>query len=108
MKYLLIFLPIFCFAQGGDSTLYGTRIDIDSFGTTSHPDTCWEIKNGWMSLKPGCTLAEYNATKFYGYNYYDDQFFMSGGAVKRVQKDLIVWYLAGDKRIKSSHVIKEL
>lgn len=54
MKYLLIFLPILCFAQGGDSTLYGNRIDIDSFITTSCPDTCWEIKNGWMSLKPGC------------------------------------------------------
>jgi len=83
MKYLLIFLPIFCFGQdtivrgldtmiigrpyyddhsfykewtrirkhkdfthGGDSALYSVRP-----GTV---DTCWEIKNGWMSMKPGC------------------------------------------------------
>jgi len=46
MKYLFIFLPFFAMAQGGDSTLYGVR--------ASTVDTCWEIKNGWMSLKPGC------------------------------------------------------
>jgi hypothetical protein len=48
MKYLFIFLPIFMFAQG--STLYGT---ITPVGPTL--DTCWQIKDGYMSLKPGCT-----------------------------------------------------
>lgn len=27
MKYLFIFLPIFCFGQGGDSTLYAVKFD---------------------------------------------------------------------------------
>lgn len=49
MKYLFIFLPFFAMAQ--DSTLYG---EIKPVGTTI--DTCWQIKNGYMSLKPGCVF----------------------------------------------------
>lgn len=214
MKYLFILLPIFCFAQGGDSTLYGVRFDsiithgsflatpnssgflanrhefyvsdrkpkvVESFkylgayyelrengwykenlqDTTpwhrpgeEFPDTCWRVMGNIRILKPGCSvnshsgveswqtewapcdqqfgevdhpkrdkieqsevkilvwtgcaLAEYKATKFLGYNYYDDQFYISGGAMQRTSKDYIVWYLAGDKWIKPSHVIKEL
>lgn len=204
MKYLFIFLPIFCFAQGGDSTLYGVRFDSiithDNFIATPNSSgfianrfglyyrgqkpkviesfkylgAYYELReNGWykeilpdtlpVTLPPGkianleqsglkikgdsvfqwaetpwipcdqhfgnvdhpkrdkieqsevkilvwtgCALAEYKATKFYGYNLYDDQFFMSGGTMKRIQKDFIAWYLVVDKWIKSSHVIKEL
>jgi len=219
MKYLLIFLPIFAFAQDtiafldGDTIIYGNAtygsgVEVKSVYGTTYIDTCWQIKDGYMSLKPGCVfnshvkyrgispfqelypedrsfelidsfrhngdyyelrsngwykqiipdtipenikikgdtlfrwienpwipcnqqfgevdhpkrdkieqsevillvwtgcaLAEWRATKFIGYNYSDNSFWVDDTI--RV-KDLIVWYLAGGKWIKSSHVIKEL
>ncbi len=79
------------------------------FGNTDHPKRD-KIEQSEVKILvwTGCALVEYRATKFYGYNYYDDQFFISEGTMKRVQKDFISWYLAGDKWIKPSHVIKEL
>ena len=53
----------------------------------------------------GCSLAEYKATKFIGYNYGDNSFY-ADDTVRL--KDVVVWYLTGDKWIKPSHVIKEL
>ena len=54
MKYLFIFLPIFCLAQGGDSTLYGVLTQSNTRLNYGSIDTCWEVKGGWMNLKPGC------------------------------------------------------
>ena len=195
MKYILLFLPIFSFAQGVDSTLYSVRIDsayvadhsttyqqlyfegrsfelVDSFRYNGAYyelrengwykqiipdtlprygagkqiiDTCWQVMGNLRILKPGClesirwttsppcdqhfgevdhpkrdkieqsevkllvwngcTLSELKATKFIGYNYSDNSFWVDDTVSV---KDFIIWYLAEDKWIKSSYVIKEL
>jgi hypothetical protein len=84
MKYLFIFLPFFAFGQdtiafpdgdtiihgqltyGGNSALYGVRIDSayvadHSTSFTWHrpgeefPDTCWLVMGNIRVLKPGCS-----------------------------------------------------
>lgn len=76
------------------------------FGDTDHPKRD-KIEQSEVKLLvwTGCALAEWKATKFIGYNYGDNPFWIDD-TVK--VKDFIIWYLAGDRWIKTSHVIKEL
>lgn len=85
MKYLFIFLPFFAFGQDtiafpdGDTLIHGKL----TYGGNSAlyevieptTDTCWEIKNGWMSLKPRCVNVPYfNAS---GYVVYTNPFYVN-------------------------------
>ena len=76
------------------------------FGEVDHPKRD-KIDQSEVNILvwTGCSLAEYKATKFIGYNYGDNSFY-ADDTVRL--KDVVVWYLAGDKWIKPSHVIKEL
>lgn len=76
------------------------------FGEVDHPKRD-KIDQSEVNILvwTGCSLAEYKATKFIGYNYGDNSFY-ADDTVRL--KDVVVWYLTGDKWIKPSHVIKEL
>jgi len=138
MKYLFIFLPFFAFGNdtipdhfpwdtipkmswvNGDVKItYDTTYKAvwkscdQHFGKFDHPrrDSV-EMSDVTLLAWNGCTLEELKATKFIGYNYsdwiylYGKKGYISRGA--RPRKDFIAWYLAGDKWIKPSYVIKEL
>ena len=97
----------------GDSVFRYTKpgwIPCDQhFGEVDHPKRDKiELSEVKLLVWTGCSLAEWRATKFYGYNYRNDSFYIENGAMAPSKKDFIVWYLAGDKWIKPSHVIKEL
>ncbi len=76
------------------------------FGEVDHPKRD-KIDQSEVNILvwTGCSLAEYKTTKFIGYNYGDNSFYADDNV--RL-KDVVIWYLAGDKWIKPSHVIKEL
>ena len=76
------------------------------FGEVDHPKRD-KIEQSEVKILvwTGCALAEYKATKFIGYNYMDNSFYIDNTV--RL-KDVVIWYLVDDRWIKPSHVIKEL
>lgn len=114
MKYILIFLPIFCFGQGGDSTLYSVRwISCDQhIGVRDLPKRD-KIERTITKILVwnGCVVTEIEVYKITHYNEITVAKDVGNLAVyipETIKVDIVTEYFYDGGWIKNSHVIKEL